>query len=555
MTSLRIAVPSSGVVVLCGEILLALLLVVVVFAFRHWVKQASLRKLPGPPSRSILTGNLRQMFDAGAMPFHVQLVNTYGNVMGLTGFLGDTRLVVSDPVACTAILLKQQDVFEVAPWSLETFRQSFGTNLLASTGALHRKQRKLLNPVFSIKHMREMTPMFQSVASQLRDILISKTETGAQELDMSDWLSRLALELIAQGGLGHTFHSLNPHVEESEFSRTIKEYMPSLAKLQVWTPLLPLVSRVPPRLLRLGVTCLPIPSLHNLIKITDCIHENAKAVFDLKKSLLEQGDEAFIGEVGEGKDIITILLRANLDVTDEERLPDDEILAQMSMFLFAATDTTTSGLSRILLMLSESQDVQEKLRQELTAAQERADGKLGYDELDQLPYLDAVCRETLRVFPPGNFIQRFTRSDTLLPLGKPVLTKDGPLMSVYVPQYTAVHLDIRAVNCDPDIWGPDAAEWKPERWLSPLPSSVAAARVPGVYSNLLTFIGGGRSCIGFKFAQLEMKVALSQLIPHLRFSLSKQEVVWRFGSIVTPTVKESTSFKPQMPLLVEQIQV
>lgn len=40
-------------------------------------------------------------------------------------------------------------------------------------------------------------------------------------------------------------------------------------------------------------------------------------------------------------------------------------------------------------------------------------------------------------------------------------------------------------NCDPDIWGVDANEWKPERWLTELPPSVAEARVPGVYSNLL----------------------------------------------------------------------
>ncbi|KAH9950796.1 hypothetical protein B0H21DRAFT_681895, partial [Amylocystis lapponica] len=46
-------------------------------------------------------------------------------------------------------------------------------------------------------------------------------------------------------------------------------------------------------------------------------------------------------------------------------------------------------------------------------------------------------------------------------------------------------------------------EWKPERWLSPLPSTVTEARVPGVYSNLVTFLGGGRGCIGFKFSEVE----------------------------------------------------
>jgi len=62
----------------------------------------------------------------------------------------------------------------------------------------------------------------------------------------------------------------------------------------------------------------------------------------------------------------------------------------------AATDTTSGALARILFLLSIHQDVQNKLRQEITEA--RKSGDLSYDELVALPYLDAVCRETLRVY-------------------------------------------------------------------------------------------------------------------------------------------------------------
>ena len=70
---------------------------------------------------------------------------------------------------------------------------------------------------------------------------------------------------------------------------------------------------------------------------------------------------------------------------------------------FAATDTTSGALARILFVLSMHQDVQNKLRQEIREA--RKSGDLSYDELFALPYLDAVCRETLRVYayPPFHY--------------------------------------------------------------------------------------------------------------------------------------------------------
>ncbi len=53
-----------------------------------------------------------------------------------------------------------------------------------------------------------------------------------------------------------------------------------------------------------------------------------------------------------------------------------------------------------------------------------------------------------------------------------------------VPKDTDIMMGIMACNKNPAVWGANANEWKPERWLSPLPDTVTEARVPGVYSNL-----------------------------------------------------------------------
>lgn len=72
--------------------------------------------------------------------------------------------------------------------------------------------------------------------------------------------------------------------------------------------------------------------------------------------------------------------------------------------LLGGMDTTANALSRILHVLSQKPDVQERLRAEIVEA--RADDNLAYDDIVKLPYLEAVCRETMRLYPPAEFVVR-----------------------------------------------------------------------------------------------------------------------------------------------------
>lgn len=76
-----------------------------------------------------------------------------------------------------------------------------------------------------------------------------------------------------------------------------------------------------------------------------------------------------------------------------------------STFIVAGHDTTTSAVCRVLHTLSEHQDIQTKLREEVTAARKEY-GDLDYDTLMALPLLDAICRETMRVYPPVSHLDR-----------------------------------------------------------------------------------------------------------------------------------------------------
>ena len=75
--------------------------------------------------------------------------------------------------------------------------------------------------------------------------------------------------------------------------------------------------------------------------------------------------------------------------------------------------------------------------------------------------------------------------DVTMPLQNPIRGLDGQMIhAVHIQKGTLVLPNFLACNTSKEIWGANALEWKPDRWLAPLPSSVTGARIPGVYSNL-----------------------------------------------------------------------
>ena len=73
----------------------------------------------------------------------------------------------------------------------------------------------------------------------------------------------------------------------------------------------------------------------------------------------------------------------------------------------------------------------------------------------------------------------------MLPLSEPIRLRDGTMtQAIPIPKDSFVLTNLLACNRDKSLWGPDAEEFRPERWLEPLPREVEEARIPGVYSHL-----------------------------------------------------------------------
>ncbi|EIW57464.1 cytochrome P450 [Trametes versicolor FP-101664 SS1] len=523
---------------------------------RNYFVPSVLDNIPGPKSTSVITGNAAQLFDRDNAAFLQMLKNTYGPISMIHAFLGTRWLHVYDVKAMHTILVKDQELYNRSDAGNTATHLILGPGLLATEGLRHKRQRKMLNPVFSAAHMRNMTPFFHEVVGKLREAIDNRVAAGAKEIDITGWMGRTALELVGQGGLGHSFDPLTEETSD-EYTEAVKAlvcvFVFSLPDTR--NIVLPFVKYMGPAWLRRKMLDLvPIPNVQRMKHITDLMHERSIQIFNERKAAALRGEESMLNQVAGGKDVMSVLLKANLEADDEDRLPEEELIAQMSTFILAGVDTTSNALARILHLLALHPDVQDKLRAELVEAQAQYGEKMPYNELSQLPYMDAVCRETMRIHTPVSFVLREALEDTKIPVTEPIRGLDDTLITeIAVPKGTFIFLNSLACNGNKALWGEDADEWKPERWLAPLPRELEEARIRG-FTRICTYLAANLFWSGFKFSQLEMKVVLSTLVRSFKFDVPEKPITWNFSGVNFPTMDGPDKAKPEMFLKIQRVE-
>ncbi|KAJ6505229.1 cytochrome P450, partial [Mycena sanguinolenta] len=415
---------------------------------RHFFGRSALDKVPGPPSTSFFTGNMMQYFDPSGWAFQRDLEDNYGGVVRLRGLLGASTLFVSDPVALHSILNKDSDIYEEPEMANNVAVLLFGRAVFATIGEEHKKLRKVMMPAFSTANLRGMMPHFYDVAERVRDRLLApQVAAGPQEVEMASVLTRTSLELIGQSGLGYSFDSLTIDSPKNEYAETIKNLMPVLGTFSPFFPLLQMVAKIgTPGFRRWLLGILPWKSLHRLHDMSYLMENTAKEILNGKKAALQSGDLETQEHVDTGTDIMSILCMC----------PPCSSISQG--IIFAAMDTTSSALCRIFHVLASHPEVQDKLRAEiLEASAGKENGHLTHDEVVELPYLDSVVRETLRLYPPvAPGVMREILAPAILPLATPITATDGSSLTfIPVPKGTQIVIAIAKANNNPEIWGAD----------------------------------------------------------------------------------------------------
>jgi len=250
--------------------------------------------------------------------------------------------------------------------------------------------------------------------------------------------------------------------------------------------------------------------------------------------LKQQIDSLLIAEIKERRqqsdpqrdDILSLLL----DARDEEgeAMTDEELRDELITLLFAGHETTASALSWALYWIDSLPEVKEKLLNELKNLPEDSN----FSDIARLPYLNAVCSETLRIYPIA--ITPFPR----------VVKVPMEIMGYQLEPGTLLLVSTYLTHQREDIY-PEPKKFKPERFLE---------RQFSPY-EYLPFGGSNRRCIGAAFALFEMKLALATILNSCELKLVNTRPIkpTRRGLTVAPPANMQmvvTLKKQESPVLV-----
>ncbi|KIY71128.1 cytochrome P450 [Cylindrobasidium torrendii FP15055 ss-10] len=472
--------------------------------------RSTLARIPGPAAETFLLGNLREIFQSQAGEKDFQWIQEYGDVVRVKGVCGEDRLLISDPKALQYIFQTSGYNYEKWPERTEISRILMGRGLLWAdgNGLVHKRQRKVMLPGFGAPECKSFIPIFFRTASQLTvkwsDILTRESDTSAT-INVATWLSRATMDSLGEAAFDYQFGAL-----AQKDNDLMKAYF-GLMNDTLGSP--------PSRGIFLQTT-LPLWALQLRAKYSKSrMMSHTRHTADLASQLAERlvrmkGDE-LLQRKGQ-RDVLSLLVKANASENAATQLTHEEMVAQMRTLLLAGHETSATSLCWILLEVARHPDVQQRMRKEIRAAEAsmiaRGDSEFAAKDLDGMVYTIAVMKEAMRLHPALYHNYRRPVSDDVLPLSTPIRTTDGKLIQeLPIPKGTKIFASIAGYNRNKGIWGQDADEFNPNRWLVDRNTKREGPSV-GVYGNLLTFSGGVRSCIGWRFAVYEVQALLTEIV-------------------------------------------
>jgi cytochrome P450 len=378
------------------------------------------------------------------------------------------QVIISNPQAIQEIFTADSKLFKSGTANHITLPLVGSNSLLLLDGERHLQQRKLLMPPFHGERMKAYGQIIRNTTEK-----VINNWTPGKSLIAQSTMQEISLEVIL-----HTVFGLS----EGERYQQIQQLMINMFSL-FSNPL--------------NATFLFIKSLQKDLGAWSPWGGFLRQRQRLDELLYQEIRERKAQSEPLGEDILSLLISAR----DEAGGPmsDVELRDELMTILFAGHETTATALAWALYWIHYIPEVREKLLQELNSIDvENCDPAA----ISKLPYLNAVCCETLRIYPILFFT--FPR----------LLQAPMELMGYNIPKGMILSICIYLVHHRPDIY-PEPKRFKPERFLE---------RQFSPY-EYLPFGGGNRRCIGTAFAMFEMKLVVAKVLSRYSLELAENSPV------------------------------
>ncbi|GBN52604.1 Cytochrome P450 3A24, partial [Araneus ventricosus] len=480
----------------------------------YWTK----RGVPFLPRMSLFTLLL--------LPYTKSIVEVFQELFGkhelgrvFGGFEGTKpNLVVSDPDLLRDVLVKD---FHVFPYRrlMPTGDPIADSMVTMVTGEDWKRIRTIITPAFTSKRMRQMSSIMNECSQSVVEVCEKQHDKGEQ-VDCKGLFAAFTMDVIARSAFGTQIDAHND--PQNEFVRKVREsFLSFTIPRLVISMLLPLwiMKWLPASLNPLRMD--KDNFFKNVtMKVIQKRKETGTRYNDFLQLMMDAAEENARAEnmevVEDETDRFGSITNNGLSPSVKYKsLTDDELLAQCVLFFMVGYETTANILSFVAYCLAVNPEWQEKLIQEVDDAF-RKHGEMSYDAVREMKILDAVVSETLRMHPTITSGERTAVEDYVLGNTGVVVEKG---MRVLVPTL--------AMHYDPEFFQ-DPKTFNPERFMDSYePKHPQYAYLP--------FGAGPRNCLGMRFALLEIKMCISNLLRHFRLkphSTTKVPLEYKKGMIL-----------------------
>uniref|UniRef100_A0A6N2KLN2 Cytochrome P450 n=1 Tax=Salix viminalis TaxID=40686 RepID=A0A6N2KLN2_SALVM len=411
------------------------------------------------------------------MPFLHQLVKDYGKNSFM--WIGSKpRVNIMNPDQIRDVFMKINEYQKPSHPQLKLLT----CGLVSHEGEKWAKHRKIINPAFHQERLKLMIPAFYESCSEM----INKWEKVVSvddrpcELDVWPYLQSLSCDAISRTSFGSNYK------EGKRIFDLIKKQTDLTFHVILRAIIIP------------GYRFLPIQSNRRLKAIDKEIKASLKALINKREKAMSAGEDT-------KNDLLDLLLESNLSEikahgnTKSVGMSSEDVVEECKIFYFAGQETTSVLLTWTMILLAQYPDWQARAREEV--AQVFGNKKPDFDGLNHLKVVTMILYEVLRLYPPVTLVNRDVHEEIKL----------GNLL---LPAGVQVSVPAILLHQDPELWGDDASEFKPERFAE------GVSKATKSQFSFLPFGGGPRICIGQNFALIEAKMALAMVLRHYSFELS-----------------------------------